>query len=187
MRPVCGYGSNADKSRNWARTLKPKAGESVMRRIGSMLTGMAISLALAGRAVAVECADGRVDLRGDWGSARFTVEVADDPEEMARGLMFRESMPASAGMLFVYERPQPVSFWMRNTLIPLDMLFAGADGVVRRVHSDAKPLDETLIPGGNDIQYVLEINGSLAERLGIEPGTEMRHPRIGQAAAWSCG
>lgn len=157
-----------------------------MRRIGSMLTGMVISLALAGRAVAVECADDRVDLRGDWGSARFTVEVADDPEEMARGLMFRESMPASAGMLFVYQRPEQVSFWMKNTLIPLDMLFAGADGVVRRVHAEAKPLDETLIPGGNGIQYVLEINGGLAQRLGIGPGTEMRHPRIGQAAAWSC-
>ena len=186
MQPASGDGTKSDKLRNWARAFETMAGMSIMSRVGSMLTGMAISLTLAGRADAMECADDRIDLRGDWGSARFTVEVADDPEELARGLMFRESMPASAGMLFVYQRPEQVSFWMRNTLIPLDMLFAGADGVVRRVHAEAKPLDETLIPGGNDIQYVLEINGGLAERLGIEPGTEMRHPRIGQAAAWSC-
>ena len=65
---------------------------------------------------------------------------------------------------------------MRNTLIPLDMLFLSAKGVVTRVHADAVPEDETPIPGGNEVQYVLEINGGLAARLGIEPGAEARHP-----------
>ena len=132
------------------------------------------------------CAPDRVDLRGDWGQARFTVEVADDPGERSQGLMHRESMGLSAGMLFVYERPQPVSFWMRNTLIPLDMIFMDANGVVQRIHENAVPLDETGIEGGDSIQYVLEINGGLADRLGITEGSELRHPQIAPDPAWAC-
>ncbi len=134
-----------------------------------------------------ECAENRVDLRGDWGQARFTVEVADDHEERALGLMNRPAMAASAGMLFVYEYPQRVGFWMENTLIPLDMIFMGADGVVRHVHENAVPLDRTLIPGGDDIQYVLEINGGMSSLLGVGVGAELRHPAIDQGlAAWPC-
>nr|WP_242500457.1 DUF192 domain-containing protein [Tropicimonas sp. IMCC6043] len=132
------------------------------------------------------CADDRVDLRGSWGSARFAVELADDASERARGLMFRETLPRSAGMLFVYETPGRVSFWMKNTLIPLDMVFADAHGVVKHVHSRAVPGDLTPIPGGTDIRFVLEINGGLAEAMGIGPGSEMRHPAIGAPAAWPC-
>ena len=133
------------------------------------------------------CSEDRVDLRGDFGAARFTVEVADDPEELQRGLMFRESMPASAGMLFIYPAPRTVHFWMENTLIPLDMIFMSAEGVVRKIHENAVPRDRTLIPGGDGIQYVLEINGGLAKRLGFEVGAELRHPRIDRAiAAWPC-
>jgi len=140
----------------------------------------------AGPALAA-CTDDAVDLRGDWGSARFSVEVADDARERAVGLMNRRSMPTLSGMLFVYEQPQPVAFWMRNTMIPLDMLFLGADGVVRKIHENAVPLDETPIPGGDAIQYVLEINGGLSARFGIVPGTELRHPALDQArAAWPC-
>ncbi len=95
-------------------------------------------------------------------------------------------MARSSGMLFVYERPQPVSFWMRNTLIPLDMIFMDETGTVRHVHENAIPLDETGIPGGPDIQFVLEINGGLAGRLGIAEGSELRHPSIGPDAAWTC-
>lgn len=89
-------------------------------------------------------------------------------------------------MLFVYDRPQRVSFWMRNTLIPLDMIFMDEAGRVTRVHENAIPLDETGIPGGDEVQYVLEINGGLASRLGIDVGSELRHPIIGDDAAWPC-
>jgi uncharacterized membrane protein (UPF0127 family) len=133
------------------------------------------------------CREDQLDLRGPWGQARFTVELAITPEEQARGLMFRENMPRSAGMLFLYDRPSTVSFWMRNTLIPLDMIFVDATGVVTRVHHEAVPLDETPIPGGDGVLAVLEINGGLARRFGIGPGTEMRHPRLPQdGAAWPC-
>ncbi len=148
---------------------------------------LAVAAALWPAASLAECRDDVLDLRGEWGSARFTVEVADDFEEQRRGLMFREIMPMFAGMIFVYPRAQSVSFWMRNTLIPLDMIFIGSDGVVRNIHENAIPLDETPIFGGADIQYVLEINGGLSARLGIDVGTEVRHPSIdASVAAWAC-
>lgn len=131
------------------------------------------------------CRADTLHLRGSFGKARFSVDVADDAPERAKGLMHVEKMPASYGMLFVYPAPQPVAFWMKNTLIPLDMIFADASGVVRHVHSNAVPGDLTSIPGGDDIQYVLEINGGLARMLGIRPGAELRHPAIGDPA-WPC-
>ncbi|NNJ66864.1 MAG: DUF192 domain-containing protein [Boseongicola sp.] len=132
------------------------------------------------------CSETRVDLKGDWGQARFTVEVADDPAERSQGLMNRESMARSTGMLFVYDHPQRVAFWMRNTLIPLDMIFLDDTGTVQRVHENAIPLDETAIPGGDNIQYVLEINAGLSALFGIDEGSVLRHPAIGENAVWGC-
>ncbi|MEQ9041849.1 MAG: DUF192 domain-containing protein [Silicimonas sp.] len=140
---------------------------------------------LAGAALA-DCEPGRVDLRGDWGTARFSVEVADDPQERSVGLMRRESLPRSAGMLFVYERPQRAVFWMKDTLIPLDMIFMDEAGTVTHIHENARPRDLTGIDGGDSVQFVLEINGGLARRLGIAEGSQLRHPAIGDAAAWPC-
>lgn len=136
---------------------------------------------------AAACREDVVELRGDWGKARFTVEIADEPHEQAQGLMHRESMATSAGMLFVYPAPQRAAFWMRNTLIPLDMLFVDATGVVQHIHHQAVPLDETPIFGGDAVLAVLEINGGLARQLGIVPGSQMRHPAFDtQKAAWPC-
>ncbi len=100
--------------------------------------------------------------------------------------MNREVMPRSAGMLFVYERPQRAVFWMKNTLIPLDMIFMDSAGTVTRIHENAIPLDLTGIDGGENVQFVLEINGGLAGRLGIVEGSVLRHPAIGPDAAWPC-
>jgi len=151
-----------------------------------LLTAIVALVALTGAAFA-ECKPDKIDLRGSWGSAGFTVEVADDNAERAQGLMHRERMASSAGMLFVYPQPRTVRFWMRNTLISLDMIFADARGVVQKVHHEAVPLDTTLIPGGDNIQYVLEINGGLAKQFGIGPGTVLRHPSIpSDVAVWAC-
>lgn len=133
------------------------------------------------------CRDDSVMLRGDWGQARFTVELANTPQTRSQGLMFRESMPKSAGMLFIYDSPQRATFWMRNTLIPLDMIFTDDTGLVRHVHHNAIPGDETTIDGGDGILTVLEINGGLARAMGIVEGSEMRHPAFAQdSAAWPC-
>ena len=136
--------------------------------------------------VFADCDAGRVDLRGDWGTARFSVEVADDPQERSVGLMNRDSMARSSGMLFVYERPQRAVFWMKNTLIPLDLIFMDSTGTVTRIHENAIPLDLTGIEGGEAVQFVLEINGGLARRLGLAEGSALRHPAIGEDAAWAC-
>lgn len=161
----------------------------MIRRSLTVLLWVLSVLALPATAAAgdTNCRDETVWLRGDWGEARFTVEIADTPELRARGLMYRTALPASAGMLFVYDRPQPVAFWMENTRLSLDMIFADAAGVVQRVHHEAIPGDRTPIPGGDAIVLVLEINGGLARALGIGAGSQMQHPRIAQdAAAWPC-
>jgi len=157
------------------------------------------SIAWRGRAaLAVVCvmlsgaawADCRADtvwIKGGFGEARFTVEIADDNAERARGLMHRQSMPLGAGMLFVYDRPRSLSFWMRNTLIPLDMIFVRPDGTIQRIHENAVPLDESMISGGPGLTHVLEINGGLSGQLGIAPGDVLRHPSFEQeTAAWPC-
>jgi uncharacterized membrane protein (UPF0127 family) len=133
------------------------------------------------------CAPDGLDLRGPGGQQHFTVEVADEAAERSQGLMFREKMATSAGMLFVYEQPVHAKFWMKNTLIPLDMIFVDAAGRVTRVHPNAVPHDETPIDGGEGVSFVLEINGGLAQRMGIVEGAEMRHPAIAQTGAvWPC-
>jgi uncharacterized protein len=152
------------------------------------LATLALILALPGTAWAeAACSVDRLDIRWADGRESFLVEVADDAAERAKGLMFRQKLPLSAGMLFVYEAPKRPSFWMKNTLIPLDMIFADATGTVTRVHANAVPGDLTGIDGGEGVMFVLEINGGLAAKLGIEPGTELRHPAIPAAtAAWQC-
>ncbi len=148
---------------------------------------LAALLLLAPSLAGAACDPDRVELRGDFGTASFSVEIADDAGERAQGLMNRPSMPTGQGMLFIYDRPQPVSFWMRNTLIPLDMIFVDGTGRVTQVHEEAVPLDETPIPGGDGVLVVLEINGGLADRIGIEEGAEMRHPAFDpDAAVWPC-
>lgn len=132
------------------------------------------------------CADDTVTIYGDWGQANFTVDIADDYQERARGLMFVKQMPTLSGMLFIYEEPQPVSFWMKNTLIPLDMIFTAPDGEILSIHENAVPGDLTPIPGGDGVQMVLEINGGLSSRLGIAVGDVMQHPSFGEDARRPC-
>jgi uncharacterized membrane protein (UPF0127 family) len=149
---------------------------------------LALILAAMPVSAFADCSAGQVDIRlANGGMVRFSVELAADPASRAQGLMFREAMAKSAGMLFLYEQPQRAVFWMKNTLIPLDMIFADATGVVRHVHANAIPHDETGIDGGADILAILEINGGLAARLGITPGAVIRHPGLEQStAAWGC-
>jgi len=155
-------------------------------RLPGILSAMAVMLwAVDARA---GCQPERVDLRGSWGSVAFTVELADTPESRAQGLMHRPSMPRFSGMLFVFDPPPGrAMFWMENTLIPLDMLFMDEAGRVTRIHHNAVPLDRTAIDGGDEVLFVLEINGGMAQRLGITEGTEMRHPAVAaDLAVWPC-
>jgi uncharacterized protein len=149
-------------------------------------TALTLALLVCASVAQAACAPDRVSVKGDWGQATFTVDVVDTPATRAQGLMFVETMPLMRGMLFVYESPQSVSFWMKNTLIPLDMLFAAPDGRIVSLHENAIPGDLTPIPGGDGILSVLEINGGLAARLGIAVGDVMQHPSFGAQAILPC-
>lgn len=134
-----------------------------------------------------ECRPDTVDIRWPGGKARFQVEIADTPELQSRGLMYRVQMAPSAGMLFVFPQAKHASFWMKDTLIPLDMLFLDAAGRVTRIHPDAIPHDETPIDGGAGVKFVLEINGGLAGRMHMPVGAELKSPFVDSAgAAWPC-
>ena len=106
----------------------------------------------------------------------FQVEIARNEAEREKGLMFRRFMPADRGMLFEFDAEEPVTFWMKNTYIPLDMVFIARDGVVTRVVDRAEPLTETPIPSGAPCAAVLELNGGVAARIGLKAGDKVRHP-----------
>jgi uncharacterized membrane protein (UPF0127 family) len=146
----------------------------------------AIGLIFCAHSASAACSPDRVTVVGEWGQAHFNVTIADDNAERAQGLMFVEQMPVMTGMLFVYDHPQSVSFWMRNTLIPLDMLFVAPTGEILKIHENAIPQDTTPIPGGDGVQMVFEINGGIAARLGIEIGNVLQHPSFGGEAILPC-
>jgi uncharacterized protein len=106
----------------------------------------------------------------------FGVEMAVTPEEQARGLMFRRELPEKQGMLFDFQREQPTSFWMKNTYIPLDVIFIRADGRILRIAENTVPLSEALVPSGGPVRAVLEVIGGTAKKLGIAPGDRVVHP-----------
>jgi uncharacterized membrane protein (UPF0127 family) len=110
------------------------------------------------------------------GSHRFTVELAATPSERARGLMYRQNMQADHGMLFDFQTEQPVAFWMKNTPLPLDMLFIDGQGVIVQIAADTIPFSEAAIPSRQPIRAVLEVNAGTAERLEIAVGDRVRHP-----------
>jgi uncharacterized membrane protein (UPF0127 family) len=117
-----------------------------------------------------------LELVTSTGRHKLRVELAMTPEQMAQGLMFRRSLDADAGMLFDYRSTQPVSFWMRNTFIPLDMIFIAEDGRVAGVHERAVPLSEQPILSPVPVRAVLEVNGGIAAKLGVKPGDRVIHP-----------
>lgn len=122
--------------------------------------------------------DGRLVLHTATGDYPFTVEVVDTPEKRAEGLMFRQNLAPDAGMLFDFKDVREVSFWMRNTFIPLDMVFIAADGTVENIHVNARPQDPTSIPSGVPVQFVLEIPGGRSVAIGLKPGDKAEHPRM---------
>jgi uncharacterized protein len=104
---------------------------------------------------------------------KFNVEVADTDERRALGLMYRTSLPADSGMLFDFKRDQDVAMWMRNTRIPLDMLFIDKAGRIVNVAQRAVPFSEATISSSGPVRAVLEVNGGTAERLGIKAGDQV--------------
>jgi uncharacterized membrane protein (UPF0127 family) len=117
-------------------------------------------------------------LKTETGDHRFTVEVAETNEERALGLMYRRSLPDDGGMLFIYDRPQPATMWMKNTLIPLDMIFIAADGTVHRIESNTEPFSTALISSEGNVLAVLEVNAGQAEKIGLKRGDKVVYPGL---------
>lgn len=111
----------------------------------------------------------------DGARHEFRVEIADDDAERARGLMYRRSLARDAGMLFLFPRDQVMSFWMKNTYVPLDMLFIDATGRIADLHENAWPLDETPIRSDRPVRAVLELVAGSVRRLGIKVGDRVIH------------
>jgi uncharacterized membrane protein (UPF0127 family) len=107
---------------------------------------------------------------------RFNVEIAADDASRELGLMCRKTMAPSHGMLFEFALPEQQIFWMKNTYLPLDIIYIGHDGRIVSIAADAKPFDETPLPSRGAADGVLEIKGGLAAKLGIRPGDQVRHP-----------
>ena len=116
------------------------------------------------------------------GPHRFTVEVAETPAQMEQGLMFRRTMAPDAGMLFDYKQPTMATMWMRNTLIPLDMLFVDAQGRIVNIHQRAVPQSLDVIAAIAPVRAVIELNGGTAARLGIASGDRVQHPIFGNTS-----
>jgi uncharacterized protein len=109
------------------------------------------------------------------GEKKIDIEVAETMEEKSLGLMFRTSLPDSQGMLFPYAPEQEITMWMKNTFIPLDMVFIKADGVVHRIEVRTEPMSEKVISSQGQVTAVLELAGGAAERLGVKVGDRVVH------------
>lgn len=147
------------------------------RPLQILLSAMVI---LAATLVAACSQENQLVLHTAKGKFPFTVEVVDTPKTRAQGLMYRQSLAPDAGMLFDFKEERETAFWMQNTFIPLDMIFVGADGVVRTVHVNARPHDTTAISSQVPVRFVLEIPGGRSEEIGLKPGDRLEHVRVGQ-------
>ena len=145
----------------------------VLRRAGAFVAVVAMLSPIAALAD-----ESKLTLHSSTGDYSFNVDVVDTPESRAQGLMYVTELADDAGMLFDFKEERPVSFWMRNTFIPLDMIFVGADGVVKNIHVNARPHDPTGIPSDGPVQFVLEIPGGRSVEIGLKAGDRMDHDRV---------
>jgi len=109
----------------------------------------------------------------------INIEIADTAQEKAQGLMYRTSLADTQGMLFFYDTPQEITMWMRNTYIPLDMVFIRADGIVHRIEARTEPLSEAIIGSRGEVSACLELAGGATERLGLKRGDKVEHRFFG--------
>ena len=159
--------------------MRPDFTTALRRPFARLMAIVLFTMALA----ACTAAEDKVTITTAAGpSHSFTVELVDTDESRARGLMYRTELAPDAGMLFDFLDERPVSFWMMNTFIPLDMIFVASDGTIRNIHANAVPQDRTSIPSDGPVRFVLEIPGGRAAELGISAGDRMAHPRIGSGS-----
>ena len=132
------------------------------------------------------CETGFLTIKFNGKQSKIWVELAATIEDRKKGLMFRDKLDLGSGMLFVYEYPQEVNFWMKNTKISLDIAFVDKSGVIKRVVHNTVPYSLDIIPGGKNIQYVVEVNAGSSEEMNLLEGSQIQHQKLGEAAIWQC-
>lgn len=159
-----------------------------MRRIfrflpGNLLAGILAGLVLAGPALihaqTLQFPSDRLSIVSGDREHVIQVEVARTPAQLSQGLMFRRKMAKDAGMVFIFPKTEIIVMWMKNTLIPLDMLFVGADGRIRHIHERAVPKSLARISSGEPALVVIELNGGTAARLGLKKNDLVRFAPLG--------
>ena len=140
-----------------------------MRRFAALLLAAALASSARG-------ADALLEIDTASGAHRYGVEIANDEAAREHGLMDRRKMAADHGMLFEFPQRGPVTFWMKDTYISLDMIFIDSDGTVKSIAPGAKPLSEDLIPSGGPVTGVLELNAGQAAAIGLKPGDKVKFP-----------
>jgi uncharacterized membrane protein (UPF0127 family) len=145
-------------------------------RAALLLAGATLAVLMAAPLEAKMRQDRLWLMTGPGQETPIDVEIAQEPREKELGLMYRTELPQGTGMLFPYDAPRELTMWMRNTYIPLDLVFIRKDGVVHRIEKRAEPLSERIIASQGPVSAVLELPGGDAERLGLEPGDRVRHP-----------
>jgi uncharacterized membrane protein (UPF0127 family) len=141
----------------------------------AMLTLAVVGLMAAG-GVSGAAERNTIEIASRTGVHLFSVEFVDNDKDRAQGLMYRKSLPEGQGMLFDFGREQDVAMWMKNTYIPLDMIFIQGDGRILRIAENTTPLSERIIASGGPVRAVLEVIGGTAQKLGIAPGDRVAHP-----------
>jgi uncharacterized protein len=124
--------------------------------------------------------------KADGESHRLSTELVITADKQRRGLMYRTELAKDAGMLFFYQSCELASFWMKNTYIPLDMIFIEADGRIANITHEAQPETLDIHESGVPVNGVLEVNGGLTQRLGIAEGDYVRHPWFGEGGKATC-
>ncbi|WP_423790745.1 DUF192 domain-containing protein [Microvirga solisilvae] len=147
----------------------------MFQRLRPVLPALGLVIALAGTAYAQALEALSIVTQGGQRQS-FQVEVARNDADRAQGLMYRRSMAPDRGMLFDFGRVEPVSMWMQNTYLSLDMLFVRQDGTIARIAANTEPLSTRTIPSGEPVLAVLELNAGTAAKLGIKPGDRIEHP-----------
>ena len=139
---------------------------------------MVVTVEAAPATIAFEESALTIDAAAD--SFEFQVEMAVSPEQRSQGLMFRESLEEDRGMLFDFGRPQRASMWMRNTYVPLDMLFIDAEGWITQIAENTQPLSDAVVVSREPVRAVLELRGGVSAKLGIKPGDRVIHPMFSE-------
>ncbi len=148
-----------------------------------LLSGLLSSLVLTACSVGATAAPpplnwerGTLTIETRTGVHAFNVEIADEPAERERGLMYRTEMAQDAGMIFEYETPEVITIWMKNTVLPLDIVYVNAEGTVTRVAPDAVPYSLSIISSETPAVAAIEFNAGTAARIGLAPGDTVRSP-----------